>query len=300
VISGFVIASSIRGEIITPGFFGRFVLRRSLRLDPPYWATIVLEIALIAVSRRLLHDAVEYPSPPQLAAHVAYAQGILGFDHIVAVFWTLCIEVQLYLLFVLLVGFAQRIPGERGLALVFAPTVAASLLSPLYFSGVAKNVYFVPYWHLFCAGVFVRWTLDRQLSAPWLMAYVAWSAATLATEWRSITTVVALAAVCSIWLAGRCGKLSVWLGGPILQWLGRISYSLYLVHLPVCGRAISYISHHMAAPLDRGRQLALLAAGLAISLLAAQLLYVCVERPSLRLSKRFRKHRELPTATTQV
>jgi peptidoglycan/LPS O-acetylase OafA/YrhL len=76
-----------------------------------------------------------------------------------------------------------------------------------------------------------------------------------------------------------------------MQWLGRISYSLYLVHLPVSGRVINFLSHHvLATPASRASQLLLLAAGTAASLLAAQLLYVCVERPSLRWSKRIRKH----------
>src|SRR5262245_44222872 len=44
VISGFVIAFSVRDGNYTPGYLFRFCLRRSIRLDPPYWATIALEL----------------------------------------------------------------------------------------------------------------------------------------------------------------------------------------------------------------------------------------------------------------
>jgi peptidoglycan/LPS O-acetylase OafA/YrhL len=46
VLSGFVIAHSVRDATITAGFIGRFALRRSLRLDPPYWAAIAAAIIL--------------------------------------------------------------------------------------------------------------------------------------------------------------------------------------------------------------------------------------------------------------
>src|SRR5689334_15625966 len=37
VLSGFVIAHSVHSERVTMPFAAKFMLRRSLRLDPPYW-----------------------------------------------------------------------------------------------------------------------------------------------------------------------------------------------------------------------------------------------------------------------
>src|SRR5436305_2409824 len=48
VISGFVIAYSIRGARVTPTYLGGFALRRSIRLDPPYWTAISCVLALHA------------------------------------------------------------------------------------------------------------------------------------------------------------------------------------------------------------------------------------------------------------
>src|ERR1700683_264814 len=46
VLSGFVIAHTLFDKTITPRFAGNFVIRRSLRLDPPYWAVLAATVAL--------------------------------------------------------------------------------------------------------------------------------------------------------------------------------------------------------------------------------------------------------------
>src|SRR5688500_3864296 len=48
VISGFVIAHSVGSRPVTRDFALRFAARRSLRLDPPYWLTIILVVFLDA------------------------------------------------------------------------------------------------------------------------------------------------------------------------------------------------------------------------------------------------------------
>src|SRR5207244_937357 len=97
----------------TPGFLGGFALRRSIRLDPPYWTAIVFVLALHVLGP--LTGIVPSPygeAPPQasqILTHLFYAQDILGFEHLSLGFWTLCIEVQFYLLLVIFVGVAQRL-----------------------------------------------------------------------------------------------------------------------------------------------------------------------------------------------
>src|SRR3712207_5527361 len=56
VLSGFVIAYSLDGKAVTMHMVGRFALRRSLRLDPPYWAAIALTIAFSATASAFVKD----------------------------------------------------------------------------------------------------------------------------------------------------------------------------------------------------------------------------------------------------
>src|SRR5260221_4188281 len=73
VLSGFVIAHSVHAERVTIPLAVRFMLRRSLRLDPPYWVSISLTLALAALSTIALADKqAPNVSVAQLAAHILY------------------------------------------------------------------------------------------------------------------------------------------------------------------------------------------------------------------------------------
>jgi peptidoglycan/LPS O-acetylase OafA/YrhL len=79
-----------------------------------------------------------------------------------------------------------------------------------------------------------------------------------------------------------CGGEARWSPLRLLQWaplrgIGRISYGLYLYHLPIYGVVL------FPAP-SLGRA----AAAIAISLVVAGISYLAVERPILRYGGRFR------------
>ena len=100
VLSGFVIAYSLRATRVTPAFVAQFAVRRSLRLDPAYWTTIALVLLLSAFIPSVFADPNLEGDPVsagQVAAHLFYLQNILGLGNISVGFWTLCIEVQFYL-----------------------------------------------------------------------------------------------------------------------------------------------------------------------------------------------------------
>ena len=109
VLSGFVIAYSQRGVRVTGKFLRNFALRRSLRLDPPYWATIALILVLRFVGKMHGHSGDQFVGWGAIGAHVFYLQGLLHVPEINGVFWTLCYEVQFYLVLPVVVVLAQPI-----------------------------------------------------------------------------------------------------------------------------------------------------------------------------------------------
>lgn len=54
VLSGFVISHSLNDIRVTFPVAGRFMVRRSIRLDPPYWAAIVVALAFALISSKVL------------------------------------------------------------------------------------------------------------------------------------------------------------------------------------------------------------------------------------------------------
>jgi peptidoglycan/LPS O-acetylase OafA/YrhL len=104
---------------------------------------------------------------------------------------------------------------------------------------------------------------------------------------RDLFTIVCVTTATIILLAGRADKLRVWLHGSVLQFLGKISYSVYLLHLPVVGASFFVLNKL----LPRTPVMDLLAGLIVIGVTcaAAQLFWWSVERPSTVLAKRLRK-----------
>ena len=290
VLSGFVIALSIGTDRVTAGYTLRFGLRRSIRLDLPYWASIVITLAFTAVKARLLPaTGVPVATATQVLAHMFYLQDWLGFHPINTVYWTLAFEIQFYLMFCILLGVAHAFrTGEndrRSQAVVFTLAALASIIWPLvpalHIRGLA-----LPNWHGFLLGAFVFWSLKGIMRARWFALY----ALALTGVWAQTHdsfTIVCVTTATMILLVGLAGKLTVWLEARWLQFLGKVSYSVYLLHLPISGAtfwALNRVMPHTPA-------LDVLASVIVIALncVAAQLFWWGVERPSTSLAKRLRK-----------
>ena len=330
VISGFVIAYSVRSARVTPWYVGNYALRRSIRLDPPYWATIAFVLILHAVMHLHLgfDSPLDVPSKLEpalswhlIASHVLYLQNILAYfqgrlgytqyENLSAGFWTLCIEVQFYLLYVVGQGIAQRFPHRErrdpaeasplGLLAVFAPLALLSLFEwNRTFHGHAvydNDMWIIRFFSMFFLGASAWWALDGRIPRAVFWLYVAAFAGRIIQQaiherW-SDDLVIGLSAAfltgISIYGAGRLGKLGTWLNYRPLQYLGTISYSLYLIHFPMSHVVTTMGSNLLGESPSPGAATAVLVAALAVSLLAAHVLYTFVEAPSVRLAARFKR-----------
>jgi peptidoglycan/LPS O-acetylase OafA/YrhL len=329
VISGFVIAYSVRNARVTPGYLGNYALRRSIRLDPPYWTTILFVLLLHAIMHLHLgfDSPLDVPSKLEpalswqlIASHLLYLQNILHYDNLSAGFWTLCIEVQFYLLYVVGQGVAQRFPyrarqspadaGPIGRLIVFAPLAVASLflwnadLKPgnhlwwnLFACGPSGDMWVTRFFCMFFLGASAWWALDGRIPPALFWVYVAALAVRIFLQigragWSDDLTIgltAALGAGVSTYLAGRLGRLGTWLNIPVLQYLGRISYSLYLIHFPM-SHVVTTFGSEVSGPSPSPAVATLwLVLALAASVAAAHVMYVCVEAPSVRLAARFKR-----------
>ena len=71
VLSGFVIALSLDAKSINLSTVGRFILRRSIRLDPPYWFAIILTISFgVLASAVVKEHPIKTFSAYQILAHL--------------------------------------------------------------------------------------------------------------------------------------------------------------------------------------------------------------------------------------
>ena len=301
VLSGFVIAHSLRFNALTPAAIGNFALRRQLRLDPPYWAVI----ALVMLSTLLAPQVLRNLGIGGVLANFFYLQFIVGKPSLVNVAWTLCLEIQFYIVFVALLWLARNRSGERApfnaspaaIALLLVSAIAALTLVHFRF----YLAYFVSYWHYFALGVVIYWALRGALHARWAALYVAlcgvsmvlsdWHGINRRFIWHSLSLtamLVALATALLLWWAGTHGQLARWGDNRVLQYLGRISYSLYLIHPLIVQNAIR-VSNHLPQTVGVALLFWLITPLVCVGL--AHLLYRLVEAPSVKWSARFKPKR---------
>jgi peptidoglycan/LPS O-acetylase OafA/YrhL len=236
IISGFVIAHSMRNVATTAAGAGRFILRRQLRLDPPYWAIVfltLLDIALENQVRSFIHKPM--PTTGGLFVNLFYLQLVLHKPQIVMVSWTLCLEIQFYLCFILMCVAGGVAPNRRG-GISWATIVAVFILGIVsLFCAGDQRIYapwFLPYWAHFAVGVLCYWSY-RQLIPKWVFLSFLTAFAVAAGWFATSQMIVGAITVAAIFIVGEAGQLCHWLSNSVLQYFGRISYSLYLVHFLV-------------------------------------------------------------------
>ena len=304
VLSGFVIAHSLRHSALGWPDLWNFAFRRQLRLDPPYWVMIAVTVLLGTVLPALVwepaHSAI---SARDVLFNMFYLQVISrSATTIVPPSWTLCLEVQFYLVFILLlfVGRNQRKTktdfcfSQFSIVLLFV-SGALSLLLRLVAN---RPAWFISHWHYFAVGALVYFCWQGLLSKRYLYGFLAlFFVIALLCPTHSMTSsfekggmLTGLATALSIHVLGARERLS-WGGNlRVIQYFGRLSYSLYIVHylvLTVITRlGFGYSGDDVAYGLLWGALALVLAVGF------SQILHWLVEKPSMKAASRFRRGAE--------
>jgi peptidoglycan/LPS O-acetylase OafA/YrhL len=297
VLSGLVIAHSMSRDDVTLGYVGRFMARRSIRLDPPYWAAIALGTAFAWMSAHVVAGKVyEPPGGFQILAHVLYLPVLLHVPLLNPIFWTLCLEIQFYIVYAVLMVLVTRWKPRWGADPSFyAVVLPCVLFADLWAFGAAPfHVVglFSEQWYYFLLGVLVGRAATRpdDRTALLLCGANLGVLALAAALRRDPDLAVAVACGIAIVVAGVRRKMGVWLSAAPLQSLGAISYSLYLTHKPIAGAGFRLFSKLgvRAGVSTAAWEAAWLLAGSALCVAFAWLFHRAVERPALSLSQRIR------------
>jgi len=309
VISGFVIANSVARYIATPKFALIFGLRRGIRLEPPYWFTIFVWVALTFLSNIFLERTLGYPPLEQIISHIFYAQNILfslnlsRYPDIIPVFWTLCLEVQFYLFFVIQLAAIRLIRKPKGASFCGVSVNAAviillveALITTYLMNQSPVNSRHLPYsspwfylwWHMFAGGALLYFAHAKLIQA-WpvcLLIAMQVGASFLGTEFRSDMLAAAITETIFL-LAINRNAMSKWLNGPIIQFLGKISYSLYLIHFVTGSRVLNLL--HRFTPDNLLWAIITVIFVFVLSIAAAAFMFYFIEKPSIDFGIRVKK-----------
>jgi peptidoglycan/LPS O-acetylase OafA/YrhL len=269
VISGFVIPYSLQKAKYTHEQFWRFLAKRIVRLDPPYFVNICFVVVLAYVVPFVpgFRGAQPAFTATQLLSHFAYLNSVIGKPWVNPVFWSLGIEFQYYLLIGLI--FPLLASSRR---LVRTLTMGALLVSGFLVASPSLLFAHLP---VFLAGIL---TFERKVGHLSNRSFLGGLVLTcIVAGFGGGPWIAAISAGTALVIA------FIEFGGKVLTWLGLISYSLYLVHVPVGGKIVDLGAHYTHGMI--GVTVVLIAAT-ACSILAAWILYLAVELPSQRFSSR--------------
>lgn len=315
VLSGYLIATGLLREYSARGTIGlkRFWFRRLARLLPPLVAVLIVCLVLGAV-----RPVPGQASPPGTAVFVlGYISnwyellpgpGYLGY---MAHAWSLGIEEQFYVVIPLCLLFLlpRLPPGPPRLALgLSAAATSAAVRGALYAgTGGALAHYSTParFDGLLLgvtAAVLLEQLRDPEQSPRWRLPTATAQASGasclvgLLLLWRFAKVDAAatyylwilLAGLLTVVIVGLVARqphnlFSLMLGTAFLPLLGRLSYSLYLVHFPL---SVLLSQYRLSAPVR-------LLLGIGGSLVLAALLHSTVELPALRWRHRHQEGRDL-------
>ena len=294
VLSGFVIPLSIANYQPNLRFVGRFILRRSIRLDPPYWVSIGATILLAVISVQFVPGkSYVLPTWKEALTHLFYLQTLLEVPPINVAYWTLCFEVQFYIVYVLLACSVYHATKKTNLPGFNYVLWSATVVANLWPLGLRTNPLwpgvFLPQWYMFLAGVLVcRTYLERRQSTSSVATKIAFANSgflMVVGYFRNdiATTTVAMTAL-TILLMSQREKLQTALGYRPLQLLGLISYSFYLFHNPISGAAFR-IAYRLTGQ-SLGWELFWLVIVAGLNVAVAWLAWWMFERPSLILCRK--------------
>lgn len=236
VIGGFLAARALAPALQPrPLSLPAVLWKRYRRLALPCMAAVLISIACAAIARALIDDPSlpATPSPGQLLAHALLLQDIVGVEALSAGVWYVAIDFQLYAMAALLVWLASRTGPARDalvLAAITAGVAAASLFVINRDTGwdVAGPYYFGVY----ALGAAVCWLSGPGRSPLWGVAVAAAVVLALTIDHRE-RVAFAGCVVLLLWGGLRSGLLARWPDIPVLAFLGRISFSVFLIHYPV-------------------------------------------------------------------
>ncbi len=309
-LSGFLITGVLLDSKNSPGYFRNFYSKRVLRIFPAYFFTLGLVALFYPTKAYWLLSAVFLSNfAPNFGVPMDYPP-----------FWTLAVEEHFYLAWPLLVHFTTR---KQLTTLCIVGLFAGPLLRAIYFLNewpMSFETWFST--ESLCYGALaalaVR-TWDRAkltnlaLSALGLAVLIGCICAPVGIHTRNSFVgavyqlpMIDLAATAFVLTAlNNQGKpVMAWLRQPWMQFLGLISFSLYLTH-PLVGHSWNLLQPHFvgAIPLEAGSfgfALVRLVILTPISIVVANVSYRFIELPALRLKQRLFSAKAIATPKLRI
>jgi len=310
ILSGFLISGILWDSRATPGWWHNFYMRRTLRIFPLYYGTLVVVFitaviagkGLFSLSRIWIYGLYLQNIPP-LTLKAENVGSTLWLSH----FWSLAVEEQFYLLWPFLLFRMKNLAQARKLCLgifVFSALFRVVLWyvapDPLLFLGflfTRAGELAIGAWLAMCFREPVSWIrLQRFAPVALIVSLAGFLASGVAGHTLLLKTsfifllglpLITIFFAALVVLALSDGVVNRAARVAWLRWLGGISYGVYVFHVllvPVFGRIVAALAPHASRNTALGLEF-IVAGVLSVSL--AWLSFRYFESPFLRRRSRY-------------
>ena len=268
VLTGFLVPYSLFRKGYKIEQFANYMLDRILRLHPAYLGAVA-----ICVFQEYIGSLIPSMGRPfwvewqDIFWHLFYLPPYVGRPWLLLLFWTLAIQFQFYILF----GLLYRLFLNENKLIRIITILAFIILNFQFNDDLTYNNYLPYYMVIFIPGILIFQRMQGMLKdwEYWLLllidCYVLYD--------QRFEEPLRPAAVLFASFIIQFAKIDQ----PIWKWLGSISYSLYLVHLPVGWSFMGLVKGYTQDEFWLSMALVL---AVLLSIGAAYLFYRLIEAPS--------------------
>jgi peptidoglycan/LPS O-acetylase OafA/YrhL len=284
VISGYILPYSMHKANYKLKNYKAFFLKRVIRIEPVYIASIIFTIFVFYTCSQLPSEYWKHGSYTidfiNFLLHLGYLISFFSEQNwINPVFWSLGLEFQFYLIIGL--GFPLFVMPNK--YLTFTLTLLSVILFWWLFETAIKGTYLhyggtvIRLLPMFYLGIalfqFQEKIIDKYLFVILLIVLLYFCY--IEFKWSEN-----LAAVFALIVIATMKRVNL-----IFLFLGKISFSLYLVHVPLGGFFILFIKHHFQDDLSRTIMALLTVIPI---ILVSYVFYVLIEAPCIKLTKKIK------------
>ncbi|MET4290121.1 peptidoglycan/LPS O-acetylase OafA/YrhL [Bradyrhizobium sp. LB8.2] len=223
ILSGFVILLTLEK---TYDLY-RFVVGRIARLYPAYIVSVLLSAAFLL--------SIDAATPLQAVVNITMLQKFVGFQNLISPYWTLTYELLFYAVMGIIfqLGFVNKI---EYLSIIWLLAAHFTRMINIELSAWQSFASMINFGHLFIAGMMIFRLVSGHRSLVTLSALMlAVSYSSFGrNDWAQIPPAtyfcVNAAFIAIVWWAAAASARQ----STCLVSIGELSYSLYLLHVPVC------------------------------------------------------------------
>ncbi len=273
VISGFVLPYSLLVTSYKFRDYGNFLKKRFFRIEPAYFTSIlvVLFLGYLSSISPGFKGAQINISFSLIIQHIGYLVGILGNTWLNVVYWTLEIEFHYYLI----IGLLIALWNQKKQCLTVLSITAFLFLSVFSIKGLA----IFQFTDLFTLGIVIAFFKKNQLEKYFFLAIVSVVISCVALNHGLIIAI--LSALSTFLIAFYNNDIK----NRLFLFLGKISFSLYLLHVPIGGRVINLSKRLILTEIEK---FCVIMLALLFSIIASMIFYKFVEKPSHEYAKRIK------------